>query len=184
MPESTHTRVDVITGCHKSAELFNFGHSHMSTLFSPVNHHSRLTYHYVTNFLRGCGTEFNCTFARPSELIQQLEQAKEFVVHSPRDMHYGNQLLVRPDKPYLNRLHKELVTNMVATDLNDCMLSIQIERPSSHPVSYYFSSIFSSTPSVPSEAQPQYTLTYQAEIVPVPQREAVTDREDKSCSIM
>jgi hypothetical protein len=60
MPPQVNLTTDVLPGCHKGAQLFTVSKNiEPKDELKPTNIYSTITFHYVTRFLRGCGTTFN-----------------------------------------------------------------------------------------------------------------------------
>lgn len=132
MPKQTDVAIDVVPGCHKNAQAFYSS----GQKIRADNDYSALSFHYVSRFLTNCGTFFNFkdyilegALNPNANLINLLEVQNARVSNGNRSMHFYNEIHSRSKQPYLNLLHKELVTGRQSKDARDCSLSIKDPSP-------------------------------------------------------
>lgn len=134
-PASASMIVDVVPGCHAGAQFFNIT---SEKWLNAYNHESALTFHYVTDFLKDCNTQFNQERFVFSPVLRssQKEAIRTLLPHlndklqqTKRSMHFYNEIRTNPEGQYLNLTHKKLVTNQENADASNCILSVKDPAP-------------------------------------------------------
>lgn len=151
MPQDCNHVVDVIPGCHKNAELFEFDFSGRQPKISPYNDQSAIAFHQVIDFLQKCGTRFELdvydlskALTDKSLLLDNYRMQMKRVEEEKRDMHFGNKIITYKNskgRDFLN-LHHQAISGY-AEDPKACLLVVKDPNPKSVHTSYVKPLVFS-----------------------------------------
>ncbi len=132
-PVNAEMTIDVIPGCHINAQYYYYNKKRKD--LDSMNDYSIMMYHYVTKFLISCGTKFKLDvftseYIIPNEyLISIFDRQNKAIKKQTRSMHFYNEINSKEEQPYLNLLHKELITNQKPNDSSGCALSVKNPNP-------------------------------------------------------